>query len=97
MRQRTESECSDSVQLLRLAVSMLDLFTRLLFIIGCHAILGCAASSILLVNLTTNDLRTCPINENSDACVRRLENLGYTRADRLKPEQKASLGLLPPY
>ena len=67
----------------------------LLFIIC--IVLGCGPTSILLVNLQTNDLRYCPVGEDSDACIKRLEDLGYIRADRLTPAQKASLGLSLPY
>jgi len=63
----------------------------------CALVFGCAPESILLVNLQTNDLRYCRPGDNSNACIARLEKLGYVRADRLAPEQKASIGLLPPY
>jgi hypothetical protein len=63
-----------------------------LLIIICGAVL----TSILLINLKTNDLRYCPVGEDSDACIKRLEELGYIRADRLTRAQKASLGLSPP-
>lgn len=62
-----------------------------------NAVLSCGPTSILLVNLKTNDLHYCPAGENSDACIKRLEELGYIRADRLTPAQKASLGLSLPY
>ena len=58
-----------------------------------NAALGCASTSILLLNLETNDLRYCPVGEDSDACIKRLEELGYIRADRLTPAQKATLGV----
>ena len=65
-----------------------------LLIIICNAVLSCAPTSILLINLKTNDLRYCPVgDEDSDACIKRLEELGYIRADRLTRAQKASLGL----
>ena len=69
------------------------------FIVDYHrnAALSCGPTSILLVNLKTNDLRYCPVGEESDACTKRLEELGYIRADRLTPAQKASLGLSLPY
>jgi hypothetical protein len=57
---------------------------------------SCGPTSILLINLKTNDLRYCPVGEDSDACIKRLEELGYIRADRLTRAQKASLGLSPP-
>jgi hypothetical protein len=66
-------------------------------IIICHAVLSCGPASILLVNLKTNDLRYCPVSEDSDVCIKRLEELGYIRADRLTPAQKARLGLSLPY
>lgn len=68
-----------------------------MLIIICNAVLSCGPTSILLINLKTNDLRYCPIGEDSDACIKRLEALGYIRADRLTPAQKASLGLSLPY
>jgi hypothetical protein len=64
-----------------------------LLVIVCNVILSCAPTSILLVNPKTNDLRYCPVGEQSDACIKRLEDLGYTRADRLTRAQKATLGL----
>lgn len=68
-----------------------------LLVIICNAVLNCAPTSILLVNLKTNDLRYCPVGEDSDACIKRLEDLGYIRADRLTRAQKATLGLPLPY
>lgn len=68
-----------------------------ILIIICNAALSCGPTSILLVNLKTNDLRYCPVGEGSDACIKGLEELGYIRADRLSPAQKASLGLSLPY
>jgi hypothetical protein len=68
----------------------------LLLVIICNTVLSCGPTSILLVNLKTNDLRYCPVGEDSDACIKRLEELGYIRADRLTRGQKASLGLSPP-
>jgi hypothetical protein len=68
-----------------------------LLIIVFTTVLGCGPTSILLVNLKTNDLRYCPVGEQSDACVKRLEELGYVRADRLTPEQKATLGVSLPF
>ena len=67
-----------------------------LLIMICDAVLSCGPTSILLINLKTNDLRYCPVGEDSDACIKRLEGLGYIRADRLTRGQKASLGLSPP-
>jgi hypothetical protein len=64
----------------------------LLIIISAGA-LSCGPTSILLVNLKTNDLRYCPVVKGSDACIKRLEELGYIRANRLTRAQKASLGL----
>lgn len=64
-----------------------------LLIMICDAVLSCGPTSILLINLRTNDLRYCPVGEDSDACITRLEALGYVRADRLTRAQKASLGL----
>jgi len=63
----------------------------------CAVALACAPASILLVNLKTNDLRECPTHEDGDACIKRLEDLGYVRVDRLTPAQKASVGLSLPY
>lgn len=71
--------------------------TFLLLLIICNAALSCGPTSILLVNLKTNDLRYCPVGEESDACTKRLEELGYIRADRLTAAQKASLGVSLPY
>ena len=68
-----------------------------MLIIICNPVLSCGPTSILLLNLKTNDLRYCPIGEDSEACIKRLEELGYIRADRLTPAQKASLGLSLPY
>ena len=68
-----------------------------MLIIICSAVLSCGSTSILLLNVKTNDLRHCPVGEDSDACIKRLEELGYIRADRLTPAQKASLGLSLPY
>lgn len=68
-----------------------------MLIIICSAVLSCGPTSILLLNVKTNDLRHCPVGEDSDACIKRLEELGYIRADRLTPAQKASLGLSLPY
>jgi hypothetical protein len=67
-----------------------------LLLIVCNVILSCAPTSILLVNLKTNDLRYCPVGEQSEVCVKQLEELGYIRADRLTRAQKATLGLSPP-
>jgi hypothetical protein len=64
-----------------------------LLIMICDAVLSCAPTSILLINLKTNDLHYCPVGEDSDACIKRLEELGYIRADRLTRAHKASLGL----
>ena len=64
-----------------------------MLIIICSAVLSCGPTSILLLNVKTNDLRHCPVGEDSDACIKRLEELGYIRADHLTPAQKASLGL----
>jgi hypothetical protein len=66
-----------------------------LLIMLCDAVLSCGPTSILLINLKTNDLRYCPV-EDRDACIKRLEELGYIRADRSTRAQKASLGLSPP-
>jgi hypothetical protein len=71
--------------------------TILLLLIICNAALSCGPTSILLVNLKTNDLRYCPVGEESDACIKRLEKFGYIRADRLTAAQKASLGVSLPY
>ena len=68
-----------------------------MLIIICSAVLSCGPTSILLLNVKTNDLRYCPVGEYSDACIKRLEELGYIRAERLTPAQKASLGLSLPY
>ena len=68
-----------------------------MLIIICSAVLSCGPTSILLLNVKTNDLRYCPVGEDSDACIKRLEELGYIRAERLTPAQKASLGLSLPY
>ena len=68
-----------------------------MLIIICSAVLSCGSTSILLLNVKTNDLRHCPVGEDSDACIKRLEELGYIRADHLTPAQKASLGLSLPY
>jgi hypothetical protein len=68
-----------------------------LLIVVCNAVLSCAPTSILLVNLKTNDLRYCPVGEQSDACIKQLEDLGYIRADRLTPAQKATLGVSLPF
>lgn len=68
-----------------------------MLIIICSSVLSCGPTSILLLNVKTNDLRHCPVGEDSDACIKRLEELGYIRADRLTPAQKASLGLSLPY
>jgi len=68
-----------------------------MLIIICNAILSCGPTSILLLNVKTNDLRYCPVGEDSDACIKQLEELGYIRADHLTPAQKASLGLSLPY
>ena len=68
-----------------------------LLIIICNAVLSCGPTSILLVNLKTNDLRYCPVGEDGDACIKQMEELGYIRADCLTPAQKASLGLSLPY
>ncbi|HXV85018.1 MAG TPA: hypothetical protein VEG60_34670 [Candidatus Binatia bacterium] len=58
---------------------------------------SCGPTSILLVNLKTNDLRYCPVGEHSDTCIKRLEELGYVRADRLTRAQKAALGVSLPF
>jgi len=76
---------------------MKDALAISLLIIICSAVLSCGPTSILLVNLKTNDLRYCPVGEDSDTCIKRLEELGYIRADSLTPAQKASLGLSLPY
>jgi hypothetical protein len=68
-----------------------------MLIIICNAVLGCGPTSILLLKVKTNDLRYCPVGEDSDACIKQLEELGYIRADHLTPAQKASLGLSLPY
>jgi hypothetical protein len=68
-----------------------------LLIVICNAVLSCGPTSILLVNLKTNDLRYCPVGEQSDACIKQLEDLGYIRADRLTPAQKATLGVSLPF
>lgn len=68
-----------------------------LLMIICNVILSCGPTSILLVNLKTNDIRYCPVDEDSATCIKRLEELGYIKADRLTPAQKASLGLSLPY
>lgn len=68
-----------------------------MLIIICSSVLSCGPTSILLLNVKTNDFRHCPVGEDSDACIKRLEELGYIRADRLTPAQKASLGLSLPY
>jgi hypothetical protein len=75
---------------------MKQALTISLLIMICDAVLSCAPTSILLINLKTNDLHYCPVGEDSDACIKRLEELGYIRADRLTRAQKASLGLSPP-
>jgi hypothetical protein len=75
---------------------MKQALTISLLILICDAVLSCAPTSILLINLKTNDLRYCPVGEDSDTCIKRLEELGYIRADRLTRAQKASLGLSPP-
>ena len=75
---------------------MKSTLTISLLIIICNG-LGCRPASILLVNLKTNDLRYCPVGEYTNACIKRLEDLGYIRADRLTPAQKSSLGLSLPY
>jgi hypothetical protein len=69
----------------------------LLLVIICNTVLSCGPTSILLVNLKTNDLRYCPVGQQGDACIKRLEELGYIRADRLTPEQKATLGVSLPF
>jgi hypothetical protein len=76
---------------------MKDAISLSLLMIICNAVLSCGPASILLVNLRNNDLRYCPVSEESDACIKRLEELGYIRADSLTPAQKASLGLSLPY
>jgi hypothetical protein len=76
---------------------MKNTVTLLLFIGISIALPACGTTSILLVNLKTNDLRTCPVGEESEACIKRLEALGYSRADRLTPAEKASLGVSLPY
>ena len=53
-----------------------------MLIIICNAVLSCGPTSILLLNVKTNDLRYCPVGEDSDACIKRLEELGYIRADQ---------------
>ena len=68
-----------------------------LLIVVFTTVLSCGPTSILLVNLKTNDLRYCPVGEQGDACIKRLEELGYIRADRLTPEQKATLGVSLPF
>lgn len=80
-----------------MAIEMKHALTISLLMVICNAVLSCAPTSILLVNLKTNELRYCPVGEDSDACIKRLEELGYIRADRLTPAQKASLGLSLPY
>ena len=69
-----------------------------LLVIIANTVVCCGPTSILLVNLKTNDLRYCPaVGEHSDVCITRLEELGYIRADRLTPAQKATLGASLPF
>ena len=76
---------------------MKDAITLSLLMIICNTALSCGPASILLINLKTNDLRYCPVSKESDACIERLEEFGYIRADSLTAAQKASLGLSLPY
>ena len=70
--------------------------TKLLAVMIPVLVLSCGPTSILLVNLKTNDLEQCPVSENTDICVKKLEARGYKRVDQLTRGEKASMGVSVP-